>query len=133
MTKPLNATAEVYREFILNKVLPAIEEKGPRCNRGMAIKIQQDNARPHITANNPVFLERVATMELNITLVQQPPNSPDLNVLDLGYFSAIQALQQQQRQASIDGLVESVEFSFQNLCQSTLNKVFFTLQKVMEY
>ena len=132
VTKPLNVTTEVYREFILDKVLPAIEEKWPRCHRGMAIKIQQDNARPHISGNDPAFLERVAAMELNVSLIQQPPNSPDLNVLDLGYFNAIQSLQQKQRMNNIDELVDVVENSFAGLHQKTLNKVFLTLQKVME-
>jgi hypothetical protein len=132
VTKSLNVTADMYREFLLDKVLPAIDEKWPQCHRGMAIKIQQDNARPHITGQDAAFLARVAIMELNISLIQQPPNSPDLNVLDLGYFNAIQALQQQQRQTSIYGLVDAVSISFANLHQTTLNKVFLTLQKVME-
>jgi hypothetical protein len=41
-TKPISVTKEVYKKFILEKVLPAIEEKWPQCHRNMAIKLQQD-------------------------------------------------------------------------------------------
>ena len=132
VTKPINVDSKVYREYIINKVLPAIEEKWPRCHRSMAIKLQHDNAKPHIKNNDPAFMEAVANMELDLELIQQPPNSPDLNVLDLGYFNAIQALQQQQRQDNIDDLIKAVEDSFVALDKKCLNKVFLTLQKVME-
>ncbi len=32
----------------------------------------------------------------SIEVVCQPPNSPDLNILDLGFFRAVQTLQQRQ-------------------------------------
>jgi hypothetical protein len=132
VTVPINVTAEVYREFILNKVLPAIDEKWPECHRGMTINIQQDNARPHIAPNDPAFLAAVEGMNMNVRLVCQPPNSPDLNVLDLGYFNAIQSLQQTKRCKTIDELVKVVNDSFLELHPELLNKVFLTLQTVME-
>jgi hypothetical protein len=55
-----------------------------------------------------------------------------LNVLDLGYFSAIQALQQRQQQRTVDDLIAVVEKSYDHLPSVTLGKVFVTLQKVME-
>jgi hypothetical protein len=93
-TKPISVTKEVYKKFILEKVLPAIEEKWPQCHRNMAIKLQQDNAKPHLIHNDPEVLEKLSNMTVNVSLFDQPPNSPDLNVLDLGYFAAIQALLQ---------------------------------------
>jgi hypothetical protein len=44
--------------------------------------------------NDAEVLEKLNNMTVTVNLVDQPANSPDLNVLDLGYFAAIQALQQ---------------------------------------
>ena len=51
-----------------------------------AIEIQQDNAKLHILDNDPIFREAANQGGFNIHLIQQPPNSPDMNVLDLGFF-----------------------------------------------
>jgi hypothetical protein len=114
------------RSSCMEKVLPAIEEKWPQCHRDMTIKLQQDNAKPHRIHNDPELLEHRSTMTVKVELFDQPPNSPDLNVLDLGYFSAIQALQQQQQQQqrTVDDLIA--------MASVTLAKIFVTLQKVME-
>ena len=68
----------------------------------------------------------------NISLFNQPPNSPDLNVLDLGYFNAIQALQNKENMIKIDDLIGVVDKSFDDLEPDTLNHTFLTLQAVME-
>jgi hypothetical protein len=132
ITKSISVTKEVYKTFIMEKVLPAIEEKWPQCHRDMTIKLQQDNAKPHRIHNDPELLEHMSTMTVKVELVDQPPNSPDLNVLDLGYFSAIQALQQRQQQRTVDDLIAVVDKSYQHLAPVTLAKIFVTLQKVME-
>ena len=48
----------------------------------------------------------------DIKLMNQPPNSPDFNILDLGFFNSIQSLQQQKRMTDIDELITAVEESF---------------------
>ena len=47
-----------------------------------------------------------------IQLVQQPPNSPDMNVLDLGFFRSIQALQYQKAAYNVTQLVRVVNNAF---------------------
>jgi hypothetical protein len=131
-TKPMSVTKAVYMQFILDKVLPAIEEKWLQCHRNMAVKLQQDNAKPHMIHNDPEVLEKLNNMTVTVNLFDQPPNSPDLNVIDLGYFAAIQALQQKQQQRTVDDLIAAVDYSFLNLQSITLAKCFVTLQKVME-
>jgi hypothetical protein len=131
--KPMSVTKEVYRDFICNKVIPAIQQKWPLCHRSVAIKIQQDNAKPHLIRNDdPQLQAAVAATGMNITLINQPPNSPDTNVLDLGYFNAIQSLQQKKHTNTIPELVKAVEDSFVELDRHTLNKVFLTHQQVLE-
>ena len=49
VTKAMTSvTKEVSRDFLVNKVLPAIKEKWPAEEKGLPIYIQQDNARTHI-------------------------------------------------------------------------------------
>jgi hypothetical protein len=79
-----DVTKAVYKQFILNKVLPAIKEKWPQCHRNMAIKLQQDHAKSHRIHNDPEVLEKHTNMTVTVNLFDQPPNSLDLNVLDLG-------------------------------------------------
>ena len=42
-----------------------------------------------IAHNDREFMEETTTNGFNIQLAQQPPNSPDMNVLDLGFFRSI--------------------------------------------
>jgi hypothetical protein len=79
-----DVTKAVYKQFILNKVLPAIKEKWPQCHRNMAIKLQQDHEKSHRIHNDPEVLEKHTNMTVTVNLFDQPPNSLDLNVLDLG-------------------------------------------------
>ena len=91
VTKAMTSvTKEISRQFLINKVLPAIKEKWLAEERGMSIFIQQDNARTHVAVNDPAFVEAAQADGWDIRLTCQPPNSPDL--LDLGFFAAIQAL-----------------------------------------
>jgi hypothetical protein len=114
-------------------VIPAIHQNCPLCHQSVAIKIQQDNAKPHLIRNDdPLLQAAIATTGMNITFVNQPPNSPDTNVLDLGYFNAIQSLQQRKHTNSIPELVKAVEDSFVELGRHTLNKVFLTHQQCLE-
>jgi hypothetical protein len=112
--KPIDSvTTAEYWEFILEKVLPAIEEKWPEDQEG-TIKIQHDNAMPlHINNSDPAFQEAVCHSKFDIELTYQPPNSPDLNVLDLGFFNAIQSLQHQSGAQTIEELVAAMEDAFQ--------------------
>jgi hypothetical protein len=57
------------------------------------IYIQQDNAPSHISPNDKLFYEAAKQDGFDIRLVCQPTNSPDFNILDLGFFSSIQSIQ----------------------------------------
>jgi hypothetical protein len=113
VTKAMTSvTKEISRQFLINKVLPAIKEKWPAEERGMPIFIQQDNARTHVAVNDPAFVEAAQADEWDIRLTCQPPNSPDLNVLDLGFFAAIQALFYKGTPNNIEKIVEKVDKAF---------------------
>ncbi|KAH6780096.1 hypothetical protein C2S52_011333 [Perilla frutescens var. hirtella] len=91
------------------QVLPAIKTKWS-AEASKVIYVQQDNAKPHIKDSDINFREASSSYGFVFTLIQQPPNSPDLNVNDL---------------------VNAVVTSFENLCPTKLNKIFLTLQSCM--
>ena len=77
---------------MINFLLPAIKARWPAAERGMPIFIQQDNAKTHIPVDDPEFVAAAQADGWDIRLRCQPPNSPDLNILDLGFFAALQSL-----------------------------------------
>lgn len=77
------------------------------------------------------FVEAARKDGFDIRLECQPPNIPDMNVLDLGFFRAIQSLQHEEAPTTIDGLIEAVQNSFDRLSVRTLNYVFLSLQQCM--
>lgn len=130
VTKPISSVnREVSRKFLLEKVIPAIKEKWPRDAIHEPIIIQQDNARSHINENDSEFLQVAKEDGFDIRLMCQPANSPDLNILDLGFFRAIQSLQHKETPKTFDELIEAVQRSFDSFSES--NKIFITLQTCM--
>ncbi|KAL4347250.1 hypothetical protein GQ457_17G012040 [Hibiscus cannabinus] len=130
-TKPiLSMIKDVTISCLIDKVLHAIRAKCPSYS-DKTIFIQQDNAKPHIGVDDEEFLQVVSVDDFNFHLFFQPPNSPDLNVLDLGYFRPIQSLQHQESSTTIDELVKAVEKSFDELAAESLNNVFLSLQFCM--
>jgi hypothetical protein len=108
-TKSVIVNREVMRQYMIEKVIPAIEEKWPREDADKPIFIQQDNARTHLRSDDPAFLETVAKTRLDIRLMQQPANSPDMNVLDLDFFNSIQSLTDRGSPETIEDLIYNVE------------------------
>ena len=51
------------------------------------IFIQQDNAPSHLKVVDPIFCGAAKQEGFDIRLICQPPNSPDFNILDLGFLS----------------------------------------------
>lgn len=121
---------DVMRKMLMDNVIPAIKAKWPRGHR--RIIIQQDNAKPHTIGGDAIIDEALMDSWFDISLVCQPPNSPDFNVLDLGFFNSIQALQHQKCPKNIDDLIECTYEAFNKLGENKLNDVFLSLQTAME-
>ena len=81
-----SVTRDTIQKFLIEKVLPAIKEKWPAEERGCPIFIQQDNAKTHIAVDDLDFCRAAQADGWDIRLMCQPPNSLDLNILDLGFF-----------------------------------------------
>ena len=119
---------DVYREYLIQKLLPAVKEKWPRNNA--RIRLQQDGAKSHILEDDVEFKEAVQQIGLNLTVFTQAPNSPDTNILDLGFFRAIQSA----NDACPDNeeeLIKSVEKAYGEYPWCKLNFVWLTLQSCL--
>ncbi|KAH7849597.1 hypothetical protein Vadar_020143 [Vaccinium darrowii] len=128
----INVNKDVSRSYLIEKVLPAIRSKWPRCSAIETIYIQQNNAKPRIQGWDAEFLEAANQEGFDIRLLFQPQSSLDMNVLDLGFFRAIQSLQYQASpKIIVDELVHALEKSFEDLSPESLKRVFLTLQASM--
>ncbi|KAE8999534.1 hypothetical protein PR003_g21400 [Phytophthora rubi] len=131
VTKSVSVTRVLYRKLLVDKVLPAIRAKLP-VRRGTIVFVQQDNAGPHVCEDD-TELETAGKVDgWKIKMRCQPPRSPELNVLDLGFFASIQALQYRKATYDTNDLIEAVQEAFDEVKWQTLDKCFVTLQKVME-
>lgn len=108
-------------------MIPKLKAKWPP-NASKDIFIQQDNAKPHLATDDAHFRAVAESDGFNIKLYCQPPNSPDTNVLDLGFFSSIQGLQQKKKAMTVPDLMQNVNQAFEELSHISLNKVFLSLQ-----
>lgn len=116
------------RSYLIGKVLHAIVRRRPREHAGKTIWIQQDNAPSHVPVNDEEFAAALAQTRLDIRLINQATNSPDLNVLDLGFFNSLQSLTYDRISRNLDDLIANVQLEFDNYDPETLNMVFLTLQ-----
>ena len=58
ITKPLNVNNNIYRQMLMEKVVPAIKSRFPHC-RNRTVFIQQDGAGAHISSNDEQFLQEL--------------------------------------------------------------------------
>ena len=80
-------TKEVYWDLLISKLIPSILEKWPRRDMlSRKIFIQQDRAKTHISWDDKLFKDALVDNKINATLYTQAANSPDVNLLDLGFL-----------------------------------------------
>jgi hypothetical protein len=108
--KNVPVTKEIYKGLMIDEVLPAIMEKWPGSER---VVIQQDGAKPHGITDDPEWLEAVEETQFPFVLETQPPNSPDLNILDIGFFRVIQSLNAKNHK-NTSALITAVDIAFNN-------------------
>ena len=121
-------TWDVYCEYLIQKFLLAVKERWPACNG--RIRLQQDGAKSHILEDNVEFKEAVDEIGLNLTVFTQSPNSPDTNILDLGFFRAIQSFND-DCPANEEEWIKLVEKAYSEYPMCKLNHVWFTLQSCL--
>ena len=121
-------TKEVYRELLISKLILAILENWPRRDRMLrTIYIQQDSVKNHIHEDDEEFNNALMEQDINTKLYMQTPNSPDINLLDLGFFRAIQSFNNASLKNE-DELIQSITEAYDNYPQHKLNCTWLTLQ-----
>ncbi|CAM9287194.1 unnamed protein product, partial [Ascophyllum nodosum] len=109
-TKMVEVTKAVYKQKMLDEVFPAIKRTWP--GGPSPVSVQQDNAPAHKINDDPDIVAVGTADGWNIRLINQPPNSPDTNILDLFFFNSIQSLQDRTTLRTVDELIEEVQRVF---------------------
>lgn len=122
---------EEIRKILIEKLYPAIREHWPIESRKDIIIVQQDNAKPHVSSSDKKMVKQGLKGGWKIKLSEQPPNSPDFNVLDLGFFNAIQSLQHQSAPNTVDELIAAVLKAYNDQSPETLDDVFLSYHQAM--
>ena len=109
-----------------------------KCAKGMPvwknqcikkIWIQQDGAKSHINTDDNEFKEALQDQELNAGLYTQVANSPDVNLLDLVFFRAIQSFNDAAPKNK-EELIHSVQDAYTNFPRKRLKQTWLTLQSI---
>ena len=91
------------------------------------IYIHQDGAKNHICEDDEEFNNALMAQDINAKLYTQTPKSPDVNLLDLGYFRAIQSFNDASPKNEAE-LIQSVQDANENYPRHKLNRTWLTLQ-----
>jgi hypothetical protein len=127
-------TAEYYRTQMRDALLPAIIKAMPWAGKeGRTLVIQHDGAKPHTGKGNtdywPELVEEMYPGR-SIEIVVQPAQSPDLNVLDLGFFSSLQRKVDETDPDNLSALLDHVEECYWEYDSDTLERVWQALFNV---
>jgi hypothetical protein len=133
---------ERYIAMMVQDLFPAIMSKWPRgewADPNFKIKIQQDNAPAHPTPDDENLVGAIEDLEEmgiitpgKISFCNQPPNSPDLNILDLGLFNAMQAAYWNHSPKNSIDIIKMVEKTYKDYPTNKINRVFVTLQTIFD-
>jgi hypothetical protein len=123
---------EAYKEILMDKVFQAIIDKWPLgelADPNLVIKVQQDGAGGHCKEDDPDLLEYLESIHMDhkIKMYTQPANSPDLNILDLGLFNALQAAYYRTGPRNQVQLIEMVQRTYDEFPLRTINRVWLSL------
>ena len=131
MWKNKPVTKEDYLELLISKLLLAIVEKWPWTDRlSRKIWIQQDGAKSNINTDDNEFKEALQDQEINAGLYTQVVNnSPDVDLLDLGFFQAIQSFNDAAPKNE-EELIQSEQDAYTNYPRKRLNWTWLTLHSV---
>ena len=91
------------------------------------IFIQQDRAKNHISENDKEFNDTLTEKGINAILYMQAGNSPDINLLDLGFFRAIQSFNDAAPENK-EELIQSAGAAYDNDPRDKINQTWLTLQ-----
>jgi hypothetical protein len=113
--------------------------RGEWADPNFKIKIQQDNAPAHPTPDDEDLVGAIENLEEmgiitpgKISFYNQPPNSLNLNILDLGLFNAMQAAYWNHSPKNSIDIIKMVEKTYNEYPANKINRVFVTLQAIFD-
>lgn len=127
--KSVEVDRDTYRNQLIDYFVPSFVTKHP--NLEERIIVQQDNAKPHIFPDDDTFVYACEEQGLALTLTNQPPNSPDFNVNDLGLFRALDKRRQEVESNNLAELIENVKKAYADFPPEDLNKIWLSYQQCM--
>lgn len=137
--KNRNVNTQVYFEC-MEDVVRTVASQWPRgqwADPNFQVKIQQDGARPHTSAQFKnlwenllvaLAMEGVLPFADKVTLLTQPPNSPDLNLNDNGFFNALQAGYKRFAPRNDREMIDAVQEVWSKYPAQRINHMWLTLQ-----
>ena len=131
--KDITLDGDTFRAFMIRKVFKAIREKMSWSTE--PIKVQFDNARPHVNKKTMAAIKRACTGQrgaIDIEIIDQPAQSPDCNANDLGFYASIDSEMPRYRCFDLDGLFKQVERAYKEYPAEKLTKLFETKMLIME-
>ncbi len=129
-----------YKQMMIEKVLPALRSGCPRSishnsdGTPRVLFLQADSSFIHFKlGKDPVFLAACRADGYHFELRRQPPLSPDLNVVHLGFFNHMQSSPtwRQQIFSTPEAVITAVYQAWRDYSNEALNDVYLTLQSVM--
>jgi len=124
-THKRNIDGEYYIDLMIGPggVVDKIKEK-LHWKQDIPLFIQQDGASPHTKGGNFELIAQAGHQGgWNISLVTQPAQSPDLNILDLSFFHALKsrASKVKNRARNIDELITNITAEYDVYDRHTLD------------
>lgn len=133
-TKPVTLTSELYLNFWTKRggIRDMLRQKLPHL-KYTGLVVQQDGATPHTGHGVAHAINQfIQQGGWNCTLVNQPAQSPDLNLLDLGLFHGMKSNADgiKGNGRNIDTCIERMELSFQEYSSDSISIVWGVLFEV---
>jgi len=131
VTKPKSVDGTFYFELLSEPggVLDKVKEK-LFWLKDFRINIQQDGAKPHASKVYSNRLAELGRMDgWNIVFVTQPAQSPDLNILDLGFFRSLKSRvdNMKLKAYTVDELIDKVKRAYSAYDAETLDHIWKNL------
>lgn len=123
-------TSAIFYELMYNEVMPIVSNKMNWCKN---VFIQMDNARPHVGKNNVQKLNDFGDSLIpTVTVTNQPTQSPDLNINDIGLFHSLNKRIQKSMCNNLDALWTVLQDEFWATEEKILTSLFSTKSRTIQ-
>ena len=118
----------LYRQYMCDdedSIFSAIKEKMPWL-QGQHFIVQQDNAPAHVGKGNMAFFDTQRHVDgWDIEVVNQPAQSPDMNINDIGFFRSLkcQVEELKANAKSLDLLYSKIQEAWDSYSSDTLERI----------